>query len=227
MMRYFMVSGLCVIMFVGMLYGQADDVGAYLRFGFGNAWGREINLATGTATLEADEIGSSLSFIGGIGWAFTTCLRAEVELTYHPDFAVDEKFSAQGLELKTDAEISSANMMLNGAYIYTGFKVHPFVKAGIGFSQNKLFDIRNFIASGEYAGQGVVGYGDEVISFAWQIMGGLEFPLKDYLTLDIGYRYRDLGDVKTLANTAIGVSTPAVKGDLRSLEVTTSLIIHF
>ncbi len=190
--------------------------GFYLTLGTGFGVGEEANISAGSSTLEADEIGTSSVFSGAFGFRFSKNIRTELELVYHPDFAVDEKFLTSGIEVETKAEISSLASFANVYYDIPLGRVTPFVGAGIGFSRNELFDISNTAMTGPFTGQSIISNGDNKTSFAWQLIVGCSIPIRDSLALDLSYHYMDLGDLTTGHNSYGGISVPPQTGDLQS-----------
>lgn len=93
----------------------------------------------------------------------------------------------------------SSTFMVNG---YLDFKsmmgLTPYVGAGIGVAHNVLskhvlttFNPDTGLETTErFAG------GDN-FSFAWALMAGVGYQMSSNFTLDLGYRYVSLGDVKT------------------------------
>ena len=78
--------------------------------------------------------------------------------------------------------------------LYLDLPVHrgitPYVGAGIGFAVHDVGDatFRN--------GAVVTVKGGTETDFAWALMGGVGIDVGRGITLDIGYRYADLGDIK-------------------------------
>jgi opacity protein-like surface antigen len=212
----FLFLGICFVIAGTFTQANAADKGFYLTLGTGFGVGEEANLSAGSSTLEADEIGTSAVFSGAFGFRFSKNIRTELELVYHPDFAVDEEFRTSGIEVETKAEISSLGVFANVYYDIPLGSVTPFVGAGIGFSRNELDDIRNTAMTGPFAGQSVISNGDTETSFAWQLIVGCSIPIRDSLALDLSYHYIDLGDLKTGYNSYGGVSVPPQTGDLQS-----------
>lgn len=204
----------------------AAESGTYFTLGTGYGNAREANLGT-SSMLEADEIGKSAVFTGAWGTGLSPSLRGELELAYHPDYAIDERLSAAGTAIAVDGEIDATSLMAN---LYYDFPMHgftPFVGLGAGASRNQIHDIRNTALDGPYAGLAVIGKGDRTTSFAWQAILGSEIAINGNLSLDVSYHYVDLGDLRTAANSAGGVTEPASEGDLRIHDIRLGLRYRF
>jgi opacity protein-like surface antigen len=223
----FLFLGTCFVIAISLTQANAADKGFYLTLGTGFGIGEEANLSGGSSTLEADEIGTSAVFSGAGGYRFSKNIRTELELVYHPDFAVDEDFLTSGIQVETKAEISSLGVFANVYYDIPLGRVTPFVGAGIGFSRNELGDIRNTAMTGPYAGQSVLSNGDTETSFAWQLIVGCSIPLRESLALDFSYHYMDLGDLKTGYNSYGGISVPPQTGDLQSHDFRIAVTYQF
>src|SRR5262249_2109107 len=97
---------------------------------------------------------------------------------------------------------SELTFLLNG-YVDLGTwsRFTPFVGAGVGFSRNT---ISNFGDVNVNACPGIdlcVGdaYADDASkwSFAWALYAGLAYRVTDNFTIELAYRYLDLGDAQT------------------------------
>jgi opacity protein-like surface antigen len=89
------------------------------------------------------------------------------------------------------ADVRSYTLMLNGYYDLGNLNgMVPYVGAGIGLAHHRMGDV-----------QGVVGpttqSGGDNTAFAWSLMAGVAYQLSERAILDIGYRYIDLGSVRS------------------------------
>ena len=193
----------------------AAGTGTYVTLGTGLGDAREANISVPGNAYESDELGKSPVFTGALGYRSSPNIRVELELAYHPDYAVDENLSVMGTLVKVDAEISALSAMANVLYDFPMKGFTPFVGFGLGVSKNKIFDIRNTAMNGPNAGLAVIGLGDTTTKLAWQLILGTEVPLQANLSLNLAYHYADLGKVRTAANSYAGMTTPASEGDLR------------
>lgn len=86
--------------------------------------------------------------------------------------------------------VRSHTGMVNAYYDFGSFGgLIPYVGAGLGVSYNVLDDLRQ--------NDGGRVDGGKNLSMAWSLMAGVGYKLSDRLTLDLGYRYIDLGSVES------------------------------
>ncbi|EJW11104.1 hypothetical protein A33M_3582 [Rhodovulum sp. PH10] len=179
--------------------------GWYLRgdIGFSNQQVKDITnvLDTAPGVASVDTIHKSFDsapFFGlGIGYQFNDWLRA--------DFTGEYRSSANfhGLQVVSDAlgpaftdEYSaSKSEWLAMANLYadlgTWWCVTPFVGVGIGAANVR---IANFVDTNTVTG-GVAYAGDtDTWNFAWAVHAGLAYRVSPSFTVELAYRYLDLGD---------------------------------
>lgn len=133
----------------------------------------------------------------GIGYRFSPLFRADVTM--------DHRFDARFKGLPSDATIAagsvfdrghfqSSTLMLNAyADLGTHAGFTPYVGAGIGVARNILSDYTRTTDGGLVERLS----GDDDYDLAWAVMAGVGYKLSNNFTLDLGYRYVNLGDVKT------------------------------
>jgi opacity protein-like surface antigen len=134
----------------------------------------------------------------GIGYRFSPLFRADVTM--------DHRFDARFKGLPSDATVAagsvfdrgrfqSSTLMLNAyADLGTYKGLTPYLGAGIGVAHNILSDYtRTDGALGTVERLG----GEDDYDLAWALMAGVGYKLSNNFTLDLGYRYVSLGDVKT------------------------------
>ncbi|MCC2095455.1 MAG: porin family protein [Hyphomicrobiales bacterium] len=102
--------------------------------------------------------------------------------------------------------IGSMVYLLNG-YIDLGTwsGVTPYVGAGIGFARQTMFGATDNGYSNTYAGPGAGSTANtsgnyktkSTTSFAWALMAGASYNVNSRLKLDIGYRYLNMGEVRS------------------------------
>jgi len=93
----------------------------------------------------------------------------------------------------------------------------PYIGAGVGSAwvEDKTNDT-------------VVQGSSKETNFAWQAEAGIERELTEHLTLRLGYRYIDMGDIKIALNTISGaIPGGSLKGDLTAHEVIVGLRYSF
>ena len=73
-----------------------------------------------------------------------------------------------------------------------GTRIQPFVGGGVG--------VAHIMADNEFLTGGTTDIGDSnSTNFAWQLQGGVKYPLDDSMKLRVDYRYIDMGDFDTTA----------------------------
>jgi opacity protein-like surface antigen len=138
----------------------------------------------------------------GVGYRFGPNFRMDV--------TADHRFNARfkgvaptptfaTISLADKGQFQSSTFMANGYLDFgsaSGFT--PYVGAGIGLAHNVL---SQYVRATSDAVTGVetlqrLAGGDDY-SFAWALMAGVGYRVTPNFTLDLGYRYVSLGDMKT------------------------------
>ena len=136
----------------------------------------------------------------GVGYRFNDYFRADVTGTYHGAARFGAIESYQGAEYATDgtrssdsytASIRTVTGLVNG-YIDLGcwYGLTPFVGAGVGVANVKVAGLID---------QNGGGYASDhsQTNFAFALMAGLDFAVTRNLTMELGYRYLDAGNVQS------------------------------
>ena len=166
-----------------------------------------------------NDIKSSPLFGLGIGYQFNKWLRFDVTGEYRGDstFLAQDRYPGAdgtfnspqpGFNPGTNehtADIQSWVGLFNG-YIDLGtwHCITPYVGGGVGFasiSVNGLKDVNVPNNSVFYAAN------NTQTNFAWGVYGGLAYDVTPSLTLDLSYRYTDLGDASSGRVTAFDNSS--------------------
>lgn len=184
-----------------------DDTtsGWYLRGDIGYVIPKrpEADFAAGaiTGSLVREGMGDTAVAGIGVGYRFSDSFRT--------DLTVDHRFAARfrgdsaepalaGGSLMDKGAFQSSTLMVNG-YVDVGTVggFTPYLGAGVGVARNRLSDVgrTSVDAAGLIATDRLAG--DTDFSVAWALMAGVGLELSSSLTLDLGYRYISLGDVKT------------------------------
>lgn len=130
------------------------------------------------------EFDSDVGAVGAVGWHFSNGLRAELEFSYL-DVDIDT-ISGGGLSAAATGSVEAYSGMFNLLYeldldghsIRHLDRFHPYVGAGIGFS-----NIDATLTIG-----GVTGSDDDTV-FAYQFIGGLAIDVTDTISITTDYRY--------------------------------------
>jgi opacity protein-like surface antigen len=182
----------------------------------------------------------------GLGYRFSPVLRADLTVSMRNGLDLSDgegntNTSAAGRNDVT-ARIRSRAAFLTG-YIDGGSFLpaawsafNPYVGFGIGRAINRTNDVRvrnesvlNGIAA-DTTNQTPSGTGRGI---AWQLAAGVGIAVTTNLTLDVGYRYVDLGAIKVDQGRYVyptfipNVDTNAIKGDLRTHELALGLRYSF
>ncbi|WP_299483194.1 outer membrane protein [uncultured Roseibium sp.] len=135
----------------------------------------------------------------GVGYQFNQYLRADITLDYETPaeaFGYADCGTCTNLQSEEFADIDVWTTMVN-AYIDIGTwnRITPYVGAGIGAAYvrtDNAASINPGQADGVYRGT------NGEWNFAWALMAGAEYAVNNNFSIDAGYRYKDLGDAKTV-----------------------------
>ena len=185
-----------------------DFGGWYLRgdIGFSNQRVDRLNNAldsTLTSSVQRNNFNSAGIFGLGAGYRFNNWFRADVTGEYRASSTLN------GYEVNT---FNNGGTIENGFNKYTGNKsewlimanayadlgtwwcVTPFIGAGVGTAR---VSIANFTDVGQTTNGGPSSaYAAEASkwNFAWAVHAGLAYKINPSLTLELAYRYLDMGD---------------------------------
>lgn len=169
--------------------------------------------ADGQPLTARGDFGSTAAVDLGLGWRVSPYLRLEAQATYRPDldFVGQANFLRTPGDQRTSADMNSLSGMV-AAYADLGVygKLRPFVGAGIGAARNKLGPLR-FAFPGLAANATTIIPGASHTNTAWMATAGVSWPLSRRLTLDVAYRYADLGEVRSGAGPAVITRTSGVR----------------
>lgn len=154
-----------------------------------------------TTDVTHENLGRAATVGAGVGFRFNPNVRLDLTL----DHSFDSRFkgaapgAAAGTAVTDRAVFEHSTLLMNG---YLDFRplmgFTPYVGAGIGMAHNVLsrhvvttFDAATGLETAERFP------GGDSFNFAWALMAGVGYQLSNNFTLDLGYRYVSLGDVKT------------------------------
>jgi opacity protein-like surface antigen len=162
-------------------------------------------VSAGGAPLTArGDFGSTVAGELGVGTRISPYLRIEAVATYRPDldFRGDANFVRTPGEQRVTADGSSLSAM-GAVYADLGLygRLRPFLGVGLGASRNRIGAVR-FDFPGLAPGAATVTPGGKRTELAWMATAGFSTALSKRLTLDLAYRYVDLGEVRTDAGPA-------------------------
>jgi opacity protein-like surface antigen len=211
----------------------ADFGGWYLRgdIGMTNQSVKDLTLATGPFPTGFQNTGfgfdSATSYDLGVGYRFNNWFRADVTGEYRgrsnfhgsqfspinviaPGFAETNNYSGSKSEWV---------VMANG-YVDLGtwWCVTPFVGAGIGMSRNTISGFRDdgfIVNAGVPSVASTFAADGSKWNFAWALHAGLAYEVTPGFTVELAYRYLNLGDGITGAtNSFDGVTVVNGRGFL-------------
>jgi opacity protein-like surface antigen len=229
--------------------------GFYVTGSAGLAMARDAgikNVSEGTnALLNAgstlNDLDRSPVFGLGLGYRVSPLLRADLSLSQRSGLDLSDGEGTPTIGSgRTDltAKIRSRAVFLTG-YVDAGSFlppqyawINPYVGAGVGYAVNRMSGLT---VTNDTTGNTTDLGRDTTTSapsgtgrgLAWQIAAGLGFEITRSLTLDVGYRYVDLGAIKVDQGRYVFPSTPtnadtnALKGDLRTHELTVGVRYSF
>jgi opacity protein-like surface antigen len=164
-----------------------SDVNWYARGDIGWRWGAIGHVdAPGPADPSGNKLGDGLTAGGGIGIK-TKFLRTDFTI----DYALPVKYSGSVVTSDdTSAKISSINLLFNGYFdLGTWYGLTPYIGAGAGAALVKLTDFQSAAlpASADSSDW----------RFAWAGMAGVAWAVSPNVQIDFGYRYLDVGKVRS------------------------------
>ncbi len=179
--------------YVGMINQQVNNVG------FSPNPFPADNITTQFATFD-----SSPLFGMGVGYQWNNWLRFDVTGEYRSNshfHSIQVDHSVTPVQFADEYNASKNEVLfLANAFIDLGtwWCVTPFVGAGIGGSYNT---INSFVDVGNSVGDGISSttFADDHSkwSFAWALYAGLAYQVTPNFTVDLNYRYVNLGSAQT------------------------------
>lgn len=137
----------------------------------------------------------------GIGYYFNDWLRFDVTGEYRSkaNFKGTQVITAGGNRFTDEYNASKSEwLFLFNGYVdlgtWNGFT--PFVGAGVGVSRNTISSFQDICTTCPGGG---VAFGDDTSKwqFAWAIHAGLAYKVTKNFTVELAYRYVDLGDAES------------------------------
>ncbi|PVB60458.1 outer membrane beta-barrel protein [Labrenzia sp. 011] len=183
-----------------------------------------------TARTKDTTLGLGGAFGVGLGTQVTDKLRAELMFNYRTGHQWDTSLVNYSSE-RFEADVSSYSLMAAGIFdIYTfrmgTIEVTPNITGMAGIAINQTGDF-TATAPGD---PNVVWNGDTSTNFAWGLGAGTGIKLSEKTTLDLAYRYVDLGTFKSATKLTSGVSgnlKKRVEGDYTTNELMLGLRYKF
>jgi len=172
----------------------------YLRGDLGAHWGILNGAEADAPFVSPHDSALNQGFTATVGAGVKTqWLRTDVTLDYVSALKYQGTTVTSG---DTSAKIQSDTALFN-AYLDLGtwYHITPYLGIGAGAAYTRVSD---YVSGGAppFAGNA----DKDQWGFAWAAMAGVAFPLSHNMMLDVGYRYLNVGDVKT-ASDAFGAMT--------------------
>lgn len=125
------------------------------------------------------------------GYTFKAPFRAEVEYVYRGQFQHNKRPTNNGTH-NVNIDTTTQTLMLNGYFEFRDVSAvfTPFLSAGIGWARHSTDASAYPLGAPPY----YESRGQEINRFAWAVGGGTSVSLGDSLSLDLSYRYIDLGE---------------------------------
>ncbi|WP_131780950.1 outer membrane protein [Legionella gresilensis] len=147
----------------------------------------------------------------------------------NPNYFLQDRYEARGIKIQTFL----FDMILKPAVNWGGFV--PYVKGGVGVAYNKIKTLRNVEIpfNGTELSYDTFIHGDSETSFAWDAGVGADYFFTNNLSIGLGYRFVDAGELRTkrIANDAVTGSVftinPFKAKHFLLNEVMASIAYHF
>ena len=226
-----------------VLAPAVDFSGWYLRgdIGFSNQQVGSLfneNYSRFDLVVNVDRGFDAAPFFGlGIGYNINNWLRADLTGEYRG------RANFHGLDLGTVALGTEPDRYTGSKYewtvLFNGYvdlgtwwNFTPFVGAGVGFSRNTITnfgDVNLNACPGSLCVSDVHSGDFSKWNFAWALHAGVGYRVTPAMTLELAYRYIDLGDAQTntLINYAGGTDTPFEFHHLTSHDLKLGLRYNF
>ncbi len=155
---------------------------------------------SGHDQMRDEKMGGAADIGVGVGYKFNDYLRTDLTLDYETpakfrgSLWCETSCGSTGYFNTERAKIDAWSALAN-VYADLGdfHGIKPYVGAGAGVS----YLTTSSVQSSNKDTSGPNPRGDSKWNFAWALMAGVEYPLSDRLSLDLGYRYLNLGDART------------------------------
>lgn len=211
----------------------------------GDGYGDDATVVYGGDNVSGVSIEDSWLVEGGVGCKFGASkgIRIEAALGYRGERKIEGEpipyipppADPHGPGIEDDplhTAITSYTLMFN-AYkdLGTYGRFTPYVGAGIGVAYHTMdspyFTQADGVTQHPHFPERIAGNSD--LSFAWALMAGVGYSLSERTTIDLGYRYIDLGEIESQGVTQSGGGAyPEVRvEDIRAHEVKLGLRYSF
>ena len=163
----------------------------------------DLYSTAGTVTNLAKDFDSSPLFGVGLGYRFNDWLRFDVTGEYRSkasfrglDVYTPEPNSPTGVGADDYFASKSETVVMANLYLDLGswFQIRPFIGAGVGGAYNKISNFRDLnVPTGGIA----YAEADGKWNFAWAVHAGVAYDVTPGFTVELAYRYLNLGDAQS------------------------------
>lgn len=192
----------------------------------GRASNADYGALGGVADFSDEDMGEAWNVGVGVGYKFNQYFRTDFTLDYETPGEFYGRANCVATCGATDyseetANISAWSGLVNG-YVDLGTYggLTPYVGAGIGASYLRT--------SGTETSNGGNYSGDDTWNFAWALMAGASYAFTPNWSMDVGYRYINLGDARSADLDPAGTEVMHVQyNDIDAHEVRVGLRYTF
>jgi opacity protein-like surface antigen len=156
----------------------------------------------------------------------------ELEGGYNPSYKIKSHYIESGLfgspYSTFKSNVSSTYAFGNANYQFKSAGLTPYLSAGLGLASNQINNTKFTLPYATYKVKKKT-----MTTFAWQIGGGVLLPITKALSLNMSYKYRDLGKIRSRASVIsnsgeeLPADNPIVKGQLRSSNILIGVLFNF
>lgn len=174
--------------------------GWYIRGDIGYVSYNDAKADYAGVPFDTADLEDTISAGAGFGYKLTDLLRGDITLDYRFGSSFDGSTTAPGVGYTNENGKVSSWTGLANAYVDLGnwYGITPYVGAGIGFASNRVEDYNAFFYNnaGTLLGSFPVRP-RERFGLAWALMAGAALDVGYGFSLDLGYRYVNLGEART------------------------------
>jgi opacity protein-like surface antigen len=203
MFRSMMISGVAAMaVMVGGTASAQEAKGAYLGLKMGaSLMSAEdmTNTSNGTnlaPTNKKDEDDAVFAVGAAVGYnwkpRFNAPIRTDLEYMYRTElnYSPNPNFVNAGTPSRSDNDLNSHTVMANLYWdIGTWSNLTPFIGGGVGMAINQTDTKGTIIATGVSK-----DYSNTDVEFAWTVGAGLNYAINKNWSMELSYRYIDLGE---------------------------------
>lgn len=148
----------------------------------------------------------------GAGYAFNDQLRADVTISRMHNFTYDHQLfdSIDNIYERFKQDVNSTQFLVNGYYDIVNYcNFTPYVGAGLGIAYNQAKTMKNVTL-------GAFQKGSHRTDFAWNIGAGVAYKLTQNFAVDLGYKYHNLGKIKSSQTVVLADGSSEIESPFRS-----------